>query len=623
MDILITLGHNSSVICVDQHGYVIYGAEEERFTRNKSESRFPISALNAAIEYAKKQNVYSVGKIFMSHWFDDFNFHLFSENKHTPHYGKYYDFDKMYELEREGFDIISLNKNFTHHDAHAYSVVSFFEKNASIQQKLQIDQGEGSYIFVCDGFGNQQEVFSIYKIRAISGLIVSIERVKTIKGYEKSLGLMYQYATSYLGMKENQDEYKLLGYEAYYKEIFQDNEEEENFLNSMIDESASALFNNINAPASHNSDPLYINKNALAATKNNWFNVFDYVLNSIKVSDITNKRDSEFIRRVIIARFVQQVLERFHDKLIDDLERKSPVKNILVAGGVYYNVKLNNHILKRVKRSYKVNDNAAIRHEGVFCAIPLAGDQGCSIGLYRHFYTNNVIKSFKWNDNLAWGVRELDRSIVEKQAEKLPNVHFFEKHETVEGANFIAEKIVAGDIVNLVCSRMEFGPRALCNTSTLFLPTKENAQTNNLINERNEVMPTCPVLQAYHFDKFFNREDFFNHVAGSLKYMILAIDYKIDFSDEFAGIMHNYPELNGYTGRPQVVEDTFISMISRVLNVLSKEKVYAITNTSFNYHGVPIVNTVQDAVNDFSNNIENVKKFGINKNVHLVFYEGV
>ena len=58
-------------------------------------------------------------------------------------------------------------------------------------------------------------------------------------------------------------------------------------------------------------------------------------------------------------------------------------------------------------------------------------------------------------------------------------------------------------MVNIVTNRMEFGPRALLSTSTLFLPTKENAEKNNRMNGRNEVMPFAPVCLEKELTNLF------------------------------------------------------------------------------------------------------------------------
>jgi len=57
-----------------------------------------------------------------------------------------------------------------------------------------------------------------------------------------------------------------------------------------------------------------------------------------------------------------------------------------------------------------------------------------------------------------------------------------------------------------VSGNMEFGPRALCNTSTLSLPYAENVEIINSLNKRNTVMPMAPVCLSKNLIYLFNPE---------------------------------------------------------------------------------------------------------------------
>ena len=146
---------------------------------------------------------------FVSHWFDDFNFY---ENKHKKIHEKYWNDKYIESLKKDfGFKTVFLSPGFTHHDAHAYAVTGFYEHYSS-------DPNE-AMILVADGFGNQQEVMSLYRLIYDDKGMRNIELYHRAYGYKNSLGLFYQYSTSYTGMVENQDEYKFLGYESHIHEV--------------------------------------------------------------------------------------------------------------------------------------------------------------------------------------------------------------------------------------------------------------------------------------------------------------------------------------------------------------------------------------------------------------------
>ena len=61
---------------------------------------------------------------------------------------------------------------------------------------------------------------------------------------------------------------------------------------------------------------------------------------------------------------------------------------------------------------------------------------------------------------------------------------------------FCNKKLQKNEIVQVVSGNMEFGPRALCNTSTLSLPYVENVEIINSLNKRNTVMPMACLKMA-------------------------------------------------------------------------------------------------------------------------------
>ena len=68
---------------------------------------------------------------------------------------------------------------------------------------------------------------------------------------------------------------------------------------------------------------------------------------------------------------------------------------------------------------------------------------------------------------------------------------------------FIRDKIIEGKIINIIADNAEFGLRALGNTSTICLPTKENSEYINICNNRLNEMPMAPILLEENLDYFF------------------------------------------------------------------------------------------------------------------------
>lgn len=507
-ELLLTLGHNSSAILLDD-GVVQWGYETERLTKVKSDSRFPLQYLrDAGVDVGK------VDMAYVSHWSPDGLLSSMSTKHWDPSNGL------------EGVRIHTLNplNGRSHHDVHMAAALRYADSHVKFPRKE-------SYGLVVDGFGNLGEHFSVYDLSGSEPRLV-----KRVHGYDTSLGLWYQYATAFMGMKMHEDEYKLLGYEAHvepnrWAEI---RLYASRLANMWLDRMSQSTYGSV-------YDPLY-DVAALPNVKNHIFNVLHRACQDLGISGV-----QEFTGRAELSVLVQAVLE---DVVCTIVSEFNPT-NLVLSGGCFYNVKLNMQLMKQV--------------DGVTCAYPLAGDQGTAIGLYAMTNPNWVHPT-----DLCWGKRVL------RDVGKVEGLHVVdEDYAWLLVKNYINEF----GYVNLVRGDMEFGPRALCNTSTLALPTKENVATINAMNDRNTVMPMAPVMSKTMYNKTFERTD---HVWMSQMHMIIALEHAEHPLPEHMGVAHEYvAPYKHHTSRPQVAADPFmLSLLDQFSGTL--------INTSFNFHGVPI-----------------------------------
>lgn len=557
--LLITLGHNSSAIFVDnsQGETNVIGYEQERLSRIKSDSKFPIDAIN---EIEKNVGYYKMKgcEVRVSHWF---NFSMFAGNKYITSK----DIDKLKSYEPES--IVEVNDTFTHHDAHAYSVDAFFKffaKGANRSKQYNT--------IVIDGFGNNEEVFSIY---SSCGNKPSL--MHRAYGYELSLGLYYQFATSFVGMKENRDEYKFLGYESYVEGML--TEEQLTSLYIHASDHTQHFTNGLlfaSTVPQHSKNEV-IDTSKLNSVKKLFYEKFADVIKAVGVDENDN-----FTVRVVIAHLIQSVCEATLKNIIEHFN----VINLCVAGGVFYNVKLNNHILQCVK--------------GQLCIMPLAGDQGAAIGMYHKEQDGFPFDTLCWGKRDFYGAEKFERN----DGGKIRYFSFSKsgKHKRLCIARLIANDIKEGKLVNVVDCNMEFGPRALGHTSTLFLPSKVNTEFNNAMNKRNEVMPCAPICTRESVYKMFDKEDV-DRIIGSDYFMICTHVYTKQYSSLYNGVMHKIPFTGHYSGRPQIVQEGFMRAILEEVEDATDMK--CLVNTSFNVHGNPIVFSVKDIVDNFNFQCEN------------------
>jgi predicted NodU family carbamoyl transferase len=493
--LVLSLGHNSSAILIED-GKILGGYEEERLSGIKSDSSFPRKSILRLMDlFPIPKNVV----VCVSHWFLD---------GHIPPNNKYWDSVFL----RENFpkcEVRGLNAiDFTHHDAHMESAEVF----------AGTEFPQDHHTFVVDGFGTDGECYSVY--HTIDGVSTLIHR---IHGFHRSIGLFYQYATDFCGMKMHQDEWKMLGYETHLNEFVLDDSNLRE-LQEVISEYSYRF--------SMGSDHKETNLDDLKMTR-------EWTRKDLK--DAIGGDETSYEKRVRIAYFVQQHTENVLRRLFNDI---NPT-NLLVTGGVFFNVKLNSMLANMTP--------------GRFCAMPLAGDQGAGLGVYQHFFHD-----LKWPGHLSWG----NRDPIYSKAQGLKR----------GGRIDIWAELNLHSVVNVIRGSMEFGPRSLCNTSTLALPTMYNVDLINKMNGRNTVMPFALVVTRKQAEDLFEDTD---KVCKSLEYMIVTRTFRPGKHVGLEGGALYYPLTDIWTCRPQITDDPLIVSLLKDFGPL--------INTSANVHGQPIV----------------------------------
>ena len=579
--LLITLGHNSSAMFIDntnENKQEIIGYEQERLSRIKSDSQFPFDAINEIKKHVPLSKLEGC-QIRISHWFDEFH----------PSSNKYIGENGFRMLKEISTKIIDTNSNgFTHHDAHAYSAYNFMlESNTDLKYF-----NKPIYCIVADGFGNQQEVFSIYAFTP--NIDTKPKCIFKSYGYYQSLGLMYQFATSFVGMKENQDEYKFLGYESHIAEVL--SEQQIAMLTSVAEFDSDKMIKRIKE-CTEKIQISDIDKNIGISISDldKARDLFNYLFSRVFKHLGIDKDNNVHVSRVIMGYYVQHIIESVITRFVDEYE----MNNICVAGGCFYNVKLNNTILEAI--------------DGYFSAMPLAGDQGAAIGMYAKEVGFNSNISIKFN-TLNFGKRNFYNA--DKLVSKIDNAYYFtnSKYAAMAISDFISNDC----IVNIIYNDMEFGPRALGHTSTLFLPTEENVAFVNYINNRNDVMPCAPIctIESAHNDLFDSYE--LSRTVGSDRFMICTHKYMRKYNKLYGGVMHKKPLIKDYTGRPQIVTKNE-NFLYTILKSIKKDTGYTcLVNTSFNVHGQPIVFDIHSIIQNFMYQQAQTYTHKFNKKVVLV-----
>ena len=505
----VTLGHNSSALYYDDATNQVLGYEEERLTRKKNDSAFPINALNRLDRITGGHSTHC-DKVLVSHWFDHFD-----PAKAT----KYWDPSFFGTRKIESVD---------HHTAHAWSAVAFYEEHAKLIKPCDI--------LVVDGFGNDQNCYSLYTYDPMKPLTLTKKR--RVYGYSCSMGLLYQWAAEMCGMDGQADVYKFLGYRTKIDPLMVGE------LDKAAQEIADIYITRVDSWSYH-SPIIRRDRDKDGVIDGEYFQFIKektIALMSRIIPDPSNRPQVGYV--------VQAVLEKVIGYVVDEWIPKDPGRALLVAGGCFYNVRLNMILNETLPNN--------------FCPMPVAGDQGCGFGLIRSVNSSciGLMKSL----NIGPRVTKFDPRMMTKVDDKL-------------------EYLSNDWIVNLVDgSGMEFGPRALCHTSTLCLPTEENVQLINSLNERNTVMPMAPVMTRAWGYKLFGEG--LSKMEGGEKFMIAAFRYLPGVVEEYGIQGAAHLDLDGsWSGRPQIVDQRDNSLIH---NILFHGGWPCLINTSLNYHGEPI-----------------------------------
>ena len=564
---------SAATIIVD--GKITAAVQEERFSRVKHDSRFPINA----IKYVLDENKVKLSEIdfivFFEKPFLKFERLLETYLAFAPRGFKSFSmsmpiwlreklfqkkliYDELRNIDQD-FNNIKKIKFSEHHYSHAAS--AFFPSPFENAVVLTLDGvGEWATTTVSIGKGNNLEI------------------IKEIH-FPHSLGLLYSAFTYYSGFKVNSGEYKLMGLAPYGKPTYKDL-----ILKNLID---------VKNDGSFKLNMSYFNyATGLTMTNTKFANLF---------GQKKRKPETEMLTQfhMDIASSIQAVTEEIALKLTRNLADEYKIKNLCMAGGVALNCVANGKILKD-----KVFDNIWIQ--------PAAGDAGGSLGAALAYWHKELKKPRIYNskDNMMGsylGPRYQNKQI-ENELNKLKGVYKKLSNEklTEEVASLLSKQKTVGWFQG----RMEFGPRALGGRSILADPRSETMQKNlNLkVKFRESFRPFAPSVLREDVKNWFDLKfdsPYMLFVAELNKSLQISMN---DSQKNLFGIdklnikRSSIPAVThvDYTARIQTVHRETNPRYYDLINEFKKiTSCPVLVNTSFNIRGEPIVNTIEDAFRCF------------------------
>ncbi|MBX2890011.1 MAG: carbamoyltransferase [Saprospiraceae bacterium] len=416
---------------------------------------------------------------------------------------------------------------------------------------------EEAALLSVDGFGDFSST-----MRAV-GRGNRIEVLDSVS-YPHSLGVFYTAFTQYLGFPHYGDEYKVMGLAPYGKP-------------SLVEQVRETIF---------------LKNNGLFQLNPRYFRHFREGVNMSwegGAPHIEPLFSSEFVKKFGPARqkdeplddhhrdlaaSVQRVCEEVIFQLADDLQRRTGLKHLCLAGGVAQNSVANGKIVQ----------NTAF--ERLF--VPPAGhDAGTAVGAGLFFYHQMLGNPRSPFRHQAYTGVQFSNEQIEAYLHSR-NIAF-ERLDDAQLFDTVTARLLDGGVVGWFQGRAEFGPRALGNRSILADPRRADAKDllNAKIKRRESFRPFAPSILKEFAAEYFEQDD-------SVPFMEKVFLIKPDKRPLIPAVTH----VDG-TGRLQTVEQQdnprYHALIHRFFE---KTGVPILLNTSFN-ENEPIVNTPEHALECF------------------------
>jgi carbamoyltransferase len=271
----------------------------------------------------------------------------------------------------------------------------------------------------------------------------------------------------------------------------------------------------------------------------------------------------------------QRILEEAFVTTVRDAHTRYGLAHVLLAGGTFANVRLNQKILEIPGiESVYVHPNMGDGGIAVGGALLLAAERGEG----QPYELQDVYWGDDWS---ATAIRaELERSRgVEWQPRDDP-------------AEAIGDAMARRQVVGVFQGRMEYGPRALGHRSILAEPTDPTMMDwLNKRLSRTEFMPFAPIVIEDEAPRFFAD---FDRAAYPARFMTICLDCTPECTERAPGVVHR----DG-TARPQTVRADTDPYIHRALRAYERRTGLPLAiNTSFNKHEAPIVGSPADAIDE-------------------------
>lgn len=562
------------------NGEIVAAAHEERFTRDKHTSVFPINAAKYVLEEAGIQLRDLDAVAFYDKPYLKFERLLETYHGFAPQGLRSFVSAMPVWIKEKLFMRSLLKKELgkigpgkvllefpEHHLSHAAS--AFYPSPFEEAAILTLD-GVGEWATATIGMGKGREIKILREL-----------------DFPHSLGLLYSAFTYYCGFRVNSGEYKLMGLAPYgHPEAEQTRDFIEKIVDSLVDirEDGSILLN---------MDYFNYATGLTMCRDKKWEELFGIP---------RREPESELTQAYMNMSYaIQKVTEDVVILLAETARKLTGSRHLVLAGGVALNCVANGKLLR-----LQIFDDIWIQ--------PAAGDAGGALGAaYAAWHIGRGMprKVGPGPDAMSGAYlgpefsADAIRRVIKQY--KSPFTQFDDFEELCKA---VAELLEQGVVVGWFQGRMEYGPRALGNRSILGNPCRAETQKklNLKIKYREGFRPFAPAVLEEDIGEYFDLD-------RPSPYMLLVAPVREKRRNplpEGYDRMKMYERL--YCLRSDVPAITHIDYSARIQSVSKNTnerfwkliKAYKdltgcglVVNTSFNVRGEPIICTPEDAYTCF------------------------
>ena len=413
-----------------------------------------------------------------------------------------------------------------------------------------------------DGFGD-----FVSTMRAV-GRDRTLDVIDRIE-FPHSAGLFYTAITQFLGFHRYGEEWKMMGLAPYGKPTYVDK------LRQVIRPVSGGHFELNLEYFRHHSEGVEMTWDTGAPHLGLVF--------SPKLQELLGPpRDPEdpdfFGKWADIAHSAQAVYEEIFFHVVEDLQARTGLDKLALAGGCALNSVANGKIFERT------------RFRDVFVQ-PAAADDGTAIG--AAFYVEHAVlgrpRRFVMRD--AYTGPDFDERQVVDALERARGNGWdatisVKRLEDADLYREVSQAVAAGKVVGWFQGRMEFGPRALGNRSIVADPRRPDMKEilNTRIKHRETYRPFAPSVLEEKASQIFERSE-------PSPFMMMVYKVRPEHRAHLPAVTHVDD-----TGRLQTVSAATNPRYRALISEFERQTgMPVVLNTSFNEHE-PIVATPADAL---------------------------